>query len=216
MSVRERTAASGRRQAQEINRMIGREIRLRRRTAGISQRKLGAAVGLSQAEVGRVETGAAPWLTVQNASAILAILGLRLWAKVFSSGPPLRDAGHLRLLADFEARLPAGIDCRREWPIPGDQAGRALDLRLMGLPVPIGVEAETVLTDLQELERELNIKQADAGLARMLLLVRASRRNREVLQGAPALQRSFPIATRSTLAALAAGRDPGRNVTVML
>ncbi len=216
MPVRERRAALGKRQGGELNRMIGRELRHRRRTLGISQAKLGSATGLSQAEIARIEAGAAPWLSVTNASSLLATLGLRLWAKVYSSGPPVRDAGHLRLLAEFEARLHPRIECRREWPIPDDRDGRALDLLLTGLPMPVGVEAETVLTDLQELERELNRKQVDTGLERLILLARGSRRNREIVRGAHALRRAFPRSTRATLAALAAGRDPGANGIVLL
>jgi transcriptional regulator with XRE-family HTH domain len=216
MPVRERASALGRRQGEALNRMIGREIRHRRRTTGISQASLAATVGLSQTEIARVERGAAPWLTVANASTILATLGLRLWAKVYPTGPPLRDAGHLRLLADFEARLPPSVECRREWPVPGDAAGRAIDLLLLGLPVAVGVEAETVITDVQELERELNLKQTDSGLTRMILLVRGSHRNREVLRAAGSLQRALPLPTRTVMGALAAGKDPGGNGIVML
>jgi transcriptional regulator with XRE-family HTH domain len=216
MSVREDRAVRGRRQGHEINRLIGREIRHRRRTAGISQASLAGAIGLSQAEIARIESGASPWLTIANAASILAVLGLRLWAKVYPAGPPLRDAGHLRLLSDFEARLDPRIDCRREWPIPGDAAGRAIDLLLIGLPSPIAVEAETLISDIQELERELNLKLANAGLRRMVLLVRGSRRNREVLRAAGSLSRAFPLSTRAVMHALSAGRDPGANGIVIL
>jgi transcriptional regulator with XRE-family HTH domain len=196
--------------------MIAGEIRHRRRTAGMSQASLGAAVGLSQAEVARIEAGTAPWLTLVNASSILSVLGLRLWAKVYPSGPPLRDAGHLRLLSDFESRLHPSIECRREWPIPADRAGRAIDLVLIGLTVSLGVEAETVITDQQELERELNVKQAGAGLTRMILLVRGSRRNRDILRGAESLRRAYPLSTRAVMAALQAKADPGANGIVIL
>jgi transcriptional regulator with XRE-family HTH domain len=216
MPVREHRAARGRRHGYEINQMIGREIRHRRRTAGISQASLAASVGLSQAEVARIESGASPWLTVANASSILTALGLRLWAKVYPAGPPLRDAAHLRLLADFEARLNSSIECRREWPVPGDAAGRAVDLLLLGLPTPIGVEAETLIADVQELEREINLKQADTGLRRMILLVRGSRRNRDILRVAGSLQRAYPLSTRAIMAALGAAKDPGGNGIVIL
>lgn len=196
--------------------MIGAELRTGRRSAGLSQAAVGAIVGLSQAEVGRIERGAAPWLTLANASVLLSAVGLELWARVYPGGPPLRDTAHLRLLADFEARLHPRIDCRREWPIPGDRSRRALDLLLLGLPTPIGVEAETLLTDLQALEREINLKQRDAGLQRMILLVRGSRRNRDILRGADALHRSFPFSTRAVMTTLALGRDPGGNGLVIL
>ena len=184
--------------------------------AGVSQDTLGRVVGLSGSEVGRVERGDAEWLTVLHASELLGAVGLSLWAKAFPEGPPLRDAGHLRLLAEFEARLAPTVRCRREWPIPADGDRRAVDLVLAGLPRSVGVEAETVLEDLQALERDVNLKQRDAGLPVMLLLVRGSPRNRRILRDAGALQRAFPLHTRRVLAALAAGRDPGGNGIVIL
>ena len=184
--------------------------------AGVSLEDLGAAVGLSRSEVCRVEHGQAPWLTVVHASELLSAVGLDLWGKVYPAGPPLRDVAHLRLVADFEARLAPSIQCQREWPIPDDRNGRAIDLLLSGIPKRTGVEAETVLHDLQALERDMNLKQRDAGLERMILLVRGSKRNREILRAADALRRAFPTDTRTVLAALGGGRDPGGNGIVIL
>lgn len=216
MPVREQTIAAGKRRAERINRLLGEELRRARRKAGLSQAELGRFVGLSQAEVARMERGSAPWLTIVNASAALSAVGLRLWAKVFPVGEPLRDAAHLRLLSDFEARLDPSIVRHREWPIPVPGDLRAIDLLLTGLPMPIGVEAETVLDDLQDLERRINAKARDAGLQRMVLLVRASHRNREILAGANAFRASFPVGTRGALAALGAARDPGGNALILL
>jgi hypothetical protein len=108
------------------------------------------------------------------------------------------------------------IQCKREWPISTARDRRAVDLVLSGLPRSVGVEAETVLEDLQALERDVNLKQRDAGLAVMLLLVRGSARNRMILRDAVALRGSFPLHTRRVLAALGAGRDPGGNGIVIL
>lgn len=216
MPVRERVVETGARRGRQLNRMIGSEIRNGRRMAGLSQDELGAMVGLSGSEVGRIERGEAPWLTVIHASKLLSAVGLELWAKAYPAGPPLRDAGHLRLLGEFEARLPQSVQCHREWPIPNDRGRRAIDLVLLGLPRRTGVEAETVLEDLQALERDINQKRRDANLDRMILLVRGSRRNREILRGADALRRAFPLETRGVLAALARGRDPGADGIVIL
>ena len=184
--------------------------------AGISQATLGAAVGLSGSEVGRVERGEAPWLTFDHAARLLAAVGLDLWVRAYPSGPPLRDAAHLQLLARFEARLPASVHCQREWPIPKSTDRRAVDLVLSGLPRMVGVEAETVLEDLQALERAVNLKRRDAELERMILLVRDSVRNREILRSADALRRSFPLNTRAVMAALTQGRDPGADGIAIL
>ncbi|MDP9243873.1 MAG: helix-turn-helix transcriptional regulator, partial [Chloroflexota bacterium] len=184
--------------------------------AGLSQDALASAVGVSKSEVSRIERDEAPWLTVVQASTLLSVVGLELGARAYPAGSPLRDRGHLRLLADFEARLSPGVGRVREWaiPIPGDP--RAVDLVLTRLPVRIGVEAETVLDDLQALERRMRGKQRDGQLGRMILLVRGSHRNREILAGADALQQAFPRKTRAVMGALARGADPGGDGIVLL
>jgi len=195
--------------------MIGREIR---KVDGwpVSVKLSLVLPCVSGSEVGRVENGSAPWLTVIHASELLSAVGLDLWAKTYPTGPPLRDAAHLRLLADFEARLHPSIKCQREWPIPNDRDRRAIDLLLTKLPMRIGVEAETVINDLQALQRDINLKQRDTEVDGMILLVRGSRRNRELLRAADALRRDFPIPTRGLLASLAHGHVPSGNGIVIL
>lgn len=216
MPVRERAIDEGTRRGRAINRMIGAEVLSARRMAGVSQDKLGTAAGLSGSEVGRIERGEAPWLTVVQASRLLKAVGLDLSAKAYPGGPPIRDAGHLRLLADFEARLPPELRCIREWPIPNDRDKRAIDILVGGLPLRTGVEGETNLHDLQALERDINGKRRDARLDRMVLLVRDSRRNRDILRTSDVLRRSFPLDTRGVMAALGRGRDPGADGIVVL
>lgn len=216
MPVRERASDIGARRGREVNRMLGAELRRARRMAGISQDTLGAAAGMSGSEVGRVERGESPWLTTVHAARLLSTVGLDLWVRAFPGGPPVHDAAHLQLLARFEVRLPASVRCHREWPIPNSRDRRALDLFLAGLPLRTGVEAETMLDDIQALQRDINLKRRDAGLERMILLVRDSRRNREVLRSTDALQQSFPMTTRAAMAALARGQDPGADAIVVL
>ena len=216
MPVREGVIIAGARRGRHLTRMLGVEVRGARRMAGISQDTLGAAVGLSGSEVGRVERGEASWLTFDHAARLLAAVGLDLWVRAYPAGPPLRDAAHLQLLGRFEVRLPASVQCRREWPIPNSSDRRAVDLLLIGLPRKVGVEAETVLDDLQALERNVNLKRRDAALERMILLVRDSIRNREILRSAGPLRRSFPLDTRAVMAALTRGRDPGADGIVIL
>ncbi|HYI67870.1 MAG TPA: helix-turn-helix transcriptional regulator [Candidatus Limnocylindrales bacterium] len=216
MPVRESVINAGGRRGRRLTKMLGAEVRGARRMAGISQDTLGAAVGLSGSEVGRVERGEAPWLTFDHAARLLAGVGLDLWVRAYPGGLPVRDAAHLQLLARFEARLPVSVRCHREWPIPGRSDRRAVDLLLIGLPRKVGVEAETVLDDLQALERAVNLKRRDAALERMILLVRDSVRNREILRSAGPLRRSFPLNTRAVMAALARGKDPGADGIAIL
>jgi hypothetical protein len=216
MPARERSVDAGSRRGLELNRKLGREVRGARRMAAVSQDTLGAAAGLSGSEVGRIERDEAPWLTVVHAARLLSILGLDLWVGAYPAGPPLRDAGHLRLLASFEARMPPSVRCMREWPIPDARDQRALDLFLEGLPLRTGVEAETMLDDVQALQRDINLKRRDAKLERMILLVRDSQRNRRILRSTDALSRMMPLDTRAVMSALSRGRDPGADGIVIL
>lgn len=184
--------------------------------AGISQDQLGAAVGLSGSEVGRIERGEAPWLTIARSVSLLRALGLDVWLKTFPFGSPMRDRAHTALIERFLRRLPPSVTAHREWPIPIGGDHRALDLLLIGLPMRTGVEAETRLLDEQALLRELHDKQRDGNLERMYLLVLKSRRNAEALRHAPGLTRELPLRTRTVLCALATGRDPGGNGIIIL
>jgi len=78
------------------------------------------------------------------------------------------------------------------------------------------VEAETVINDLQALQRDINLKQRDTEVDGMILLVRGSRRNRELLRAADALRRDFPIPTRGLLGSLAHGHVPSGNGIIIL
>ena len=93
MPITERVADAGTRRGRQLAQMIGNEVRNARQMAGVSQDTLGAAVGVSGSEIGRIERGEAPWLTVENTARLLRVLGLDLWAKTYPVGPPLRDAG---------------------------------------------------------------------------------------------------------------------------
>jgi hypothetical protein len=79
------------------------------------------------------------------------------------------------------------------------------------------VEAETRLTDLQALERRLNLKLRDGGVDVAILLVGETRNNRAAVRAAPdAWRAAFPVGTRAALAALGAGGLPKESAIVVL
>lgn len=187
-----------------------------RESAGLSQARVAAAVGVSRAAYGQIERGRLRDIGIRRSTLIAAVLGADLSVRLYPAAAPLRDAGHVALLEKFERRLAPAWRVTHEagMPIAGDR--RAWDRRLEG-PVSIGVEAETRPRDVQALERSMNLKQRDSGVTRMLLVLPRTRRNADLLRAAlPALRSTFPLSTGEVLRALATGRDPGANGVVVI
>ena len=134
-------------------------------------------------------------------------------ALVTAPRPSLRDAAHARLLARFQARLARTIRLRTEVPIDGDGDRRAWDGEL-AVAGEIGMEtckleAETVLHDLQALDRRIARKMRDDGVNQVVLLVADTRRNRRVMREFQTLIRErYPLSTREVMTALSSGRLP--------
>jgi transcriptional regulator with XRE-family HTH domain len=196
---------------------IGREIRLARRQHSLSQQAVGAAAHCSRSMVSRVERGRVPELSLADAAAMLAAVGLDLVARVVPGGDPIRDAGHAALLARFRARLHAALRWATEvpLPIPGDR--RAWDAFVSGNGLRLGVEAEMRPNDLQALERRLALKQRDGGADRVVLLLADTKDNRRFVRvHADALRAHFPLPGSRAMALLAAGSPLPADALVLL
>lgn len=195
----------------------GHEIRSARRSSGISIRAAAASVGLDPSTYGRLERGRLPHLRIDQLALAAASVGQRLSVRTFLVGEPVRDAGHLRLLARLRARLPVDVPLAFEvpLPIPGDL--RAIDAWTSIDGRSVGFEAETRLGDLQALERRALLKRRDARLHRLVLVIADTRANREVLAVHRESMRSrFPLDTRAILTAFAEHRAPGADGIVIL
>lgn len=199
-----------------MTRRLGREARELRLRTGLSQSELARVLGCTRQWIGRFELGRLNAVELGRVTRLFMFLGQKVVVTTYPTGEPLRDAGQVRLLERFNARLSP------EWrrfteavmPNPGDL--RAWDELLRG-PVTIGVEAETRLSDMQAVQRSITAKQRDSGADRVVLLVADTRANRRMLQDHVGLLRqSFPLDTRTCLTALAAGRDPGADALVVL
>jgi transcriptional regulator with XRE-family HTH domain len=206
----------GRTRGDGLRRALGNELRLARRSAGLSIASVAAASGCSAAEVWRIEHASASWLSIQRAAVIGSVLGLELTARCYPAGSPLRDAAHLALIGRLRPHVASWhVTLEAPIPIPGDP--RSIDIVLSSAAGRIGVEAETALLDLQALLREMQRKQRDGGLDRMILLILRSRRNRDAMRSAtPALTDAFPTPARAVLSALRSGRLPPGNGIVSL
>ena len=154
---------------------------------------------MSHAQVGRIERGKLPQLTLEQACRAGMALGLELGAKLYPRGDPVRDRAQLKLLERFRVRLPPGATWDTEVPLPITGDRRAWDglVRLGGRRA--GCEAETRLTDIQALERRLALKLRDGAVDVLLLIVADTVPNREVLAA---------IASASVAPAARRPRDP--------
>lgn len=211
-----RLNAIGQQHARRLVERLGREARDLRRSVNLSQAALAASIGTSRQWIAAFESARLRRVDLERATLVLAHLGQRLTMKAYPLGEPLRDAAQVRLLERFNARL--SPSWRREleapMPIPGDL--RAWDELLIG-PARIGVEAETRPHDLQLVERGVAGKVRDSRVDRVVLLLASTDHNRELVRRHVAsLRQTFPLDTRTTLAALGAGRDPGANGLVLL
>jgi transcriptional regulator with XRE-family HTH domain len=216
MPSRERLRAFGLQQADSVSRRLGREARQLRSAASLSQAQLAQAIGVSRCWVADLEHGRLRAVDLRKSALLFAHLDSKLVVNTYPTGEPLRDAGQVRLLERFNARIPPAW--RRTFeavmPIAGDL--RARDELLTG-PASIGVEAETRPRDLQATERAMDGKLRDSHVDRMILLLGSTNANRALVRSNIAtLRQTFPLDTRQTLEALAHGRDPGAHGLVIL
>ena len=217
MATKDRALGRGSRRGTRLLQDLGGELREARIGTGLSQGAVARALGLSQPWVSRVENGEQPNLSIRDTARLASIVGLELSARVFPGGPPLRDAAHIALLERFRARLARTIRWRLEAPVPiaGDQ--RAIDALLSAGAERAGVEAEVRIRDVQVVLRRVNLKQRDAALPVMILLVAATNANRLAVRSAEAeLRAAFPLRTREVLAEVTEGRIPHANGLVLL
>lgn len=100
-------------------------------------------------------------------------------------------------------------------PARGDQ--RAIDAVAFVGVARIGFELETRLADAQATTRRAALKQRDAGLDRMILVLADTRANRDALAVAtPTLRAAFPLQSRTVLTAIRADQLPGANGIILV
>jgi hypothetical protein len=164
-----------------------------------------------------VENAAVEDIGLRSISVMLAMVGLDISMRAYPSGQPLRDEAHRCLLARFRALLPPGSAWRTEVPLPVPGDLRAWDAMTHLWGHSVGIEAELRPTDLQALERRLELKKRDAGVDRLILVLADTRSNRAFLRWAGAsLKERFRLQGRQALDALHGPRDPGSDLLVMV
>ena len=195
----------------------GRELRVARITAGLTQRQVGATVGRSASWICRIERGRARSVSLVELVRLGAAVGLKLYVKTYPGGRRPLDAGQLALLAAFNARLHPAWSRRLEVVVPIEGDLRAADEVIRTDAFSCSVEAITRLADLQRQSRSGRAKQRDLKADRLILVVKGSHANRRLLRAAGRIvEDALPISTREALRALGVGEDPGGDCLVVI
>jgi transcriptional regulator with XRE-family HTH domain len=196
---------------------LAAELRTARLQSGLSLRALASASGLSSAQVSRIERGLVRGVSLRSLTVLFTVLGMRLSARPDPLGSPIRDAAHARLLDRLRWNLGDGLRMRLEVPVGLAGDLRAWDAQLHDGEATTKVEAETVLYDVQAMERRIAVKMADDQVERVLLVVARTRRNRQVIaEFRKLLAHRYDLSARATLITLRAGRLPPRSSLLLL
>ena len=217
MAARERPVDRGSRLASQAIIRLGTEIRLARVGAGLSVDAVAAAVGISNAEVSRIERGLSPRVPAISLGRLAGAVGLDVALKAFPGGDPLRDAGQQALIASFGRLLHPSLRWATEVPLPISGDARAWDGLVAGLSWRHGVEAEMQPGDEQALLRRLRLKERDGQVDGVLLVLPNTRRVKAFLRAAGGeLRAMFPVPGPVATTRLAAGDDPGGSSVLVL
>jgi transcriptional regulator with XRE-family HTH domain len=216
MPVRTRVIDRARSRARVARIEIGGQIRRARLSAGLRLVDAGGAIRRSASWTSRVERGLVRNVPADELILLAAAVGLKLWLTTYPAERAIHDAPQLALLRRFRARVGDGWSWSYEVivPIPGDL--RAADA-VIGGAVRVMVEAFTRLADAQAQLRSVLVKARDLGIGRVVIVIADTNANRRALaEAGEVLLADFPLSTRTVLAALSAGRDPGANGIVVL
>lgn len=214
---RERLVDIGAKRGRAMSAAILEELRSARLDRGLGAADIARAVGVSGAQYSRIERGLTAGLSIEQASVLLAVVGLELSVRAFPVGEPLRDAAHAALIARLRSHVHRSLGFRTEVALPSPNDRRAWDVLITGQGWRHGVEAETRPRDRQALERRLSLKERDGDVSSLSLLLLDSRHNRDFVRAnRDVLADRFPILGRRTLELLAAGADPSGNSVILL
>lgn len=222
MPSRERPADRGARLAHFDLLRLGTELRQARVGSGLSLATVSGAVGISAAQIARIERGLVPTASVAQIARIGAVVGLDIRVRAYPGPDPLRDAGQLRLIDRFRSHLHPQLRLRLEVPLPMAGDLRAWDAWIDAFveasgPESMPVEAETRVIDAQAQIRRIMLKMRDAGVDHVLVVVGDTPINRTAVAAAQGvISGSFPISARKAMAALAAGRHPGGSALIFI
>jgi transcriptional regulator with XRE-family HTH domain len=213
-TFRSRAVDIGRARARALATRFGRELRVARTSAGLSQEQLARQAGVSQTEVSRAELGDVR-VALEVRCRLAAACGMDLgWRLYPSATVRLRDSGQLKLAQTIVANAHPSWASELERPVaPGDL--RAVDI-LFSHPSEVAiVEVERRLVDLQAQLRAAQLKrqaiaEAEGRPVRLVIAVPDSATARAILEPhRDLLERALPLTSRRIWSALRAGEPIG-------
>jgi transcriptional regulator with XRE-family HTH domain len=217
MGSRERAIDIGAARGRAMTATVLTELRTARLDRGLGGRDVARAADMSPAQYSRLERGLTASLSIEQASVVLAAVGLELSVRAYPRGEPMRDAVHAALLGRLRVRLHRSLRFATEVPFPAPDDLRAWDAVISGPRWRIGVEAETRPRDRQALERRLALKERDGDVNAVCLLLLDSRHNREFVRAnRDVFNNRFPLSGRRALELLAAGAELSVNTIMLL
>jgi hypothetical protein len=183
----------------------------------MTQREVGAALGASHSHVSRVELGQNKGYGLTDLCRHAAVVGLKPWVALYPRVARPLDHAQLQLLARLRSRISSSWKVVLEATVPVQGDLRAADALLIGAGVRCMVEVITRLADFQAQLRAAHRKQRDIGAERLIFVVAGTTTNRRaVAEAGSAVRDAFPLDTKATLRALAAGIDPGADGLVLI
>lgn len=217
MVTRQRAVDRGTARGRQLIRTIGAELRLARTRLGLSIAAVAGEIGVSPAELSRIELAQAEWVSVVTLARASAVVGLDLAARAYPGGRPIREARHAALLNRLRGRLHLSLRWSVEVPLPNAGDQRAWDAMIRGADWRYGVECELNPIDGQAALRRIALKKRDGGVDDVILLVPDTRQGRLFKREYEELIRAdYPISAGVALRRLADGHNPGGSALVTL
>jgi transcriptional regulator with XRE-family HTH domain len=195
-----------------------REFDASRRALGLSMADVGAAIGMSRSQVGRLVRHEVPEVTVQQICRLYAAIGLTATLRGYPADDPLRDGGQVKLLDRLRPRVATTVAWHVERGLHGWRDTRAWDVVLDGHGCSDGIEAVTRFGDAQAIQRRAMRKlRDDRSIEHLFLVIAGTHANRAALAATRASMRTdLPLDTRAILQAWSAGRCPGAGGIVVI
>ncbi len=218
MPIRRGPSDLGSDDAARVRRELAHELRETRLALGLSQREVARIALVSPSRLSRLERGTTVEPSLSVVCRTARVLGLRLSAKLYPSGSPVRDAASLRLGDRFRALVQPPARLRGETPLPAPDELRAWDGLVTDGERAAFTEYESRFGDIQAQTRRIALKLRDDPRADVVILVVArTRHNLRVLaEHRDTLRAEFPLDGAAIARELRGGRVPRESGIITL